>query len=96
MSEREMDIELERVVNAPRNIQPETTESCAESVHFERYNNRRTNFGEKAIYSFFGAAVFLGLYFTELLVGWISIPAFVLFACTFSGSVGHLREMNRR
>lgn len=96
MSEREMDIELERVVNAPRSTQPETTESWAESFHVERYNNRRTRFGAKAIYSFFGAAAFLGLYFADLLIGWISIPAFVLFACTFSGSVGHLREMNRR
>lgn len=96
MSEREMDIELERVVNAPRNTQPETTESWVESFHIERYNNRRTRLAAKAIYSFFGAAAFLGLYFTDLLVGWISIPAFVLFACVLSGSVGHLREMNRR
>lgn len=96
MSEREMDMELERVVNAPRNTQPETTESWAESFHMERHNNHRTRLAARAIYSFLGAAAFLGLYFTELLVGWLSIPVFVAFACVLSGAVGHLREMNRR
>ena len=96
MSEREMDIELERVVNAHRSTQPETTESWAKNFHIERYNNRRTRIAAKAIYSFLGAVAFLGLYFTDLLVGWISIPVFVLLACVLSGSVGQLREMNRR
>ena len=95
MSEREMDMDLERVVNAPKNTQAETTDSWAE-IHIERYNNRRTRLAAKAIYSFLGAAASLGLYFTDLLVGEISIPAFVLFACVLSGSVGRLREMNRR
>lgn len=96
MDEREMDIELERVVNAPRNTENETSEERAQNFHTEQYNNRRTQIAARGIYSFLGAAACLGLYFSNLLIGWVSIPAFVVFACITASSIGRLSEMSKR
>lgn len=95
MSEREMDMDLERVVNS-RNSDIQTADEWAENFHTERINSRRSHALSTAIYSFFGAAGFFGLWATELLTGWVALPVFVFFACICSGSVGRLIEMNRR
>lgn len=95
MSEREMDLDLERVVNS-RSEKIDTADQWVQNFHTERYNNRRTRVAAKAIYSFFGAAGFFGLWAIDLLIGWVALPLFVFFACICSGSIGRLIEMNRK
>lgn len=90
MSEREMDMDLERVVNS------RSADSQSADLWVESFKNRRTRVLSKAIYTFLGAAGFFGLWATDLLIGWVALPAFVFFACVCSGSVGRLLEMNRR
>lgn len=89
MSEREMDMDVERVVNSH-------TAGDTLNIFEQRHKDRRRQFVSKFCGCFVGAAVCLSLYFTDLLVGWVSIPAFVFFACIGSACVGRLLEMNRR
>lgn len=89
MSEREMDMDVERVVNS---------HSAGDTLNIfeQRHKDRRRQFVSKFCGCFVGAAVCLSLYFTDLLVGWVSIPAFVFFVGTCSFCAGRFFEMNRR
>ena len=89
MSEREMDMDVERVVNS--HVSGDTV-----SVFAQRHKDRRRHLASRFFGCFIGAAACLTLYFTNLLVGWVSIPAFVFFVCTCSFCAGRLFEMNRR
>lgn len=95
MSEREMDMDLERVVNS-HSADGQTADQLVDNFQAENINNRRTRTLSTAIYSFFGAAGFFGLWATDLLIGWVALPVFVFFACICSGNVGRLIEMKRR
>ena len=94
MSEREMDLDLERVVNS-HSEKVGTADQWVQNFHTERYN-RRTRVAAKAIYSFFGATGFFCLWAIDLLIGWVALPLFVFFACICSCSIGRLIEINRR
>lgn len=89
MSEREMDMDVERVVNSHNT-------GDTESLYDQMYKNRRNQIVYRLIWCFLFAAAFLVLHFTQLLVEWVSIPAFILFSCICSGCVGQLLEMKRR
>ena len=89
MSEREMDMDVERVVNSHN-----TGDTV--SLYDQMHKNRRNQIVSRFIWCFLCAAAFLVLHFTQLLVEWVSIPAFILFACICSGCVGQLLEMKRR
>lgn len=89
MSEREMDMDVERVVNS--HIAGDTL-----AIYEQRYKDRRNQIASRFVGCFVGAAACLTLYFTNLLVGWVSIPAFTVFACICSGCIGRFLEMNRR
>ena len=88
MNEREMDMDIERVVNA--HCSGDTV-----NVYVQHHKNRRKQIASRFFSCFAGAAVCLALYFTGLLVGWVSIPAFTVFACICSGCVGRFAEMHR-
>jgi hypothetical protein len=89
MSEREMDMDVERVVNSH-------SAGDTLSVYDQMHKNRKNQIASRFICCFLCAAAFLLLYFTDLLVGWVSIPAFILFACICSGCVGMALEMSRK
>jgi hypothetical protein len=89
MSEREMDRDLERVVNSH-------TAGDTVCVFAQRHKDRRRNIVSRFCGCLIGAAACLTLYFTGLLVGWVSIPAFTFFICICSFCVGRFVEMNRR
>ena len=59
MSEREIDKELERVVNTPRKEETETCDAWAQNFHMEQRNNHRTRVASKATYSLLGSVGFL-------------------------------------